>query len=149
MQPEVNPNYFRYQYPNYMPNYQSQNAPIYPYGQTAPQNSFYGIAGKTVNDFNEINANDVPMDGRVAIFPKGDLSEIAVKNWESNGTIRTTVFKPILPQEGSNGMSETFKGEYGAFGEVLKGIQDDIKMLTEKIDKIGKPSKAKKETEDD
>lgn len=133
-------------------NYPTQNMPtqsnqIYPYG--VQMQSTLGIAGKYVNDFNEINANDVPMDGRVAVFPKSDMSEIIVKNWESNGTIRTTAFKPILSAEGNKNTSEEDKGNYGAFDETLKGIQSDIKMLTEKIDRIGRPVKSKKEAEDE
>lgn len=130
-------------------NIPTQSNPIYPYGSMMQPVATPGIAGKYVNDFSEINANDVPMDGRVAVFPKGDMSEIAVKNWESNGTIHTTVFKPVLSTEGNKNTSSETKGEYGAFNDVLQGIQNDIKMLTEKIDRIGKPVKSKKETEDE
>lgn len=136
-----------YNYPTQ--NLPAQNAPIYPYGQVVQQNNFSNIVGKTVNDFNEITANDVPMDGRVAFFPKSDMSEIAVKNWESNGTIRTMTFKPILSAEGNNLSVEGNKTEFGAFGDVLKGIQNDIKVLAEKVDKISKPSKTVKKENDD
>lgn len=54
-----------------------------------------GINGKIVSDMNAIAANDVPMDGSVAIFPKNDLSEIYAKQWASDGKISTVVFKPV------------------------------------------------------
>ena len=58
-----------------------------------------GIIGRTVNDFSEITANDVPMDGRSAIFPKNDMSEIQVRTWGNDGKIITTSYKPILEHQ--------------------------------------------------
>ena len=55
-----------------------------------------GIIGRSVNDFSEITANDVPMDGRSAVFPKNDMSEIQVRTWGNDGKIITTSYKPIL-----------------------------------------------------
>ena len=34
--------------------------------------------------------------------------------------------------------------QFGAFGEVLEGIQNDLKVLNDKVDKISKPEKVKK-----
>lgn len=58
-----------------------------------------GIIGRSVNDFSEITANDVPMDGRSAIFPKNDMSEIQVRTWGNDGKIITTSYKPILEHQ--------------------------------------------------
>lgn len=58
-----------------------------------------GIIGRAVNDFSEITANDVPMDGRSAIFPKNDMSEIQVRTWGNDGKIITTSYKPILEHQ--------------------------------------------------
>lgn len=55
-----------------------------------------GLNGKMVDVVDQITANDVPMDGSVAIFPKKDMSEIYLKSWTPNGTIATVVFKPVL-----------------------------------------------------
>ncbi len=135
-------------YQNYL-NYPQQNQPMYPYGNIMQQMAAQNLAGKTVNDFNEITANDVPMDGRNAIFPKSDFSEIVVKNWGADGSIRTIAFKPVLPTDPSNGMSNSVKADSDAFGDVLRGIQNDIKTLNEKLDKISKPVKGRKEAEDE
>lgn len=59
-----------------------------------------GINGKMVLSVENITANDVPMDGTVAFFPKQDLSEIYAKQWAANGTINTVVYKPYI--EGDN-----------------------------------------------
>ena len=58
-----------------------------------------GIIGRSVNDFSEITANDVPMDGRSAVFPKNDMSEIQVRTWGNDGKIITTSYKPILEHQ--------------------------------------------------
>ena len=48
-----------------------------PYGALQPQiqNQFAqsGIAGRVVNDFSEVVANDVPMNGTYAFFVKNDM----------------------------------------------------------------------------
>ena len=78
-----------------------------------PQQSFYGatqqmgftpyqtsqINGRTVNDFNEITANDVPMNGGFAYFPKNDMSEIQLRRWTPQGTIETISFKPNIVEQ--------------------------------------------------
>ena len=80
-----------------------------------------GIIGRAVNDFSEITANDVPMDGRSAIFPKNDMSEIQVRTWGNDGKIITTSYKPIL--ECQNQMADISILE----SEKLKiGLSDDV-----------------------
>lgn len=63
--------------------------------QMAQQNQPAGITGKVIQAVEQVNANDVPMDGSVAFFPKQDLSEIYAKQWNADGTIKTVVYKPI------------------------------------------------------
>ena len=79
------------------------------------------IIGRAVNDFSEITANDVPMDGRSAIFPKNDMSEIQVRTWGNDGKIITTSYKPIL--EHQNKVADVSILE----SEKLKiGLSDDV-----------------------
>lgn len=82
MQPFINPYLF--------------SNPIYGnYGQQVQQPAQQmqiGISGKYVNDFNEINASDIPMNGP-AIFAKNDRSEIQLREWNPNGQIVTTSYK--------------------------------------------------------
>lgn len=63
--------------------------------QQQPEQIQQGIFGKVVQSQDSIVANDVPMNGSVAFFPKSDLSEIYAKQWSADGTISTMVFKPI------------------------------------------------------
>lgn len=132
---------------NYL-NYPQQSQPSYPYGNIYQQN-MSGIAGRCVADFNEITASEIPMDGRSAIFPKSDMSEIVVKNWASDGTIRTMAFKPVLTPQANTSTLDATKADSDAFGEVLRGIQSDIKTLADKIDKMSRPAKGRKEAEDE
>lgn len=46
--------------------------------QPMPQ-QIAGINGRIVQAVENINANEVPMDGSMAFFPKQDMSEIYVK----------------------------------------------------------------------
>ena len=54
-----------------------------------------GLNGMVVQTIENVTADCVPMDGSAAFFPKQDLSEIYVKSWCADGTIRTLVFKPV------------------------------------------------------
>ncbi len=72
MQPMVNPNYFN-QYPNYAAQNYYSNPPMQ---NPAP---YVGISGRYVNTFEEITANDVPMDGKSALFMKW-LAEVSKKS---------------------------------------------------------------------
>lgn len=62
----------------------------------ANQQQIQGVIGRFVGDFSEITANDVPMDGRSAIFPKTDMSEIQVRTWGNDGKIVSTSYKPVI-----------------------------------------------------
>ena len=72
--------------------------PYQNYMNNAPNQTQPTLVGKVVGDFTEIVANDVPMDGRSAIFPKYDMSEIQVRSWGADGKIKTTSYKPISAQ---------------------------------------------------
>ena len=87
---------------SYMPQYQTyqqaynpmQNIQRFQQPQQFEQMQ-QGIFGKVVQSQDSIVANDVPMNGSVAFFPKSDLSEIYAKQWSADGTISTMVFKPV------------------------------------------------------
>lgn len=58
-----------------------------------PQNSQpTGFVGRYVSSPNEIMASEVPMDGRVSIFPTSDLQEVYLKGWNSNGVMITVKY---------------------------------------------------------
>lgn len=115
--------------------------------QTQPQ----GVVAKLVDGFDNITANDVPMNGG-AIFVKNDGSEVQVRQWNANGTISTTSYLPQiddLSAQVANSPSNDFSSQFDAFNEVLRGVQEDVRALNEKIDKFSKPNRAKKESAED
>lgn len=94
------------------------------------------INGKIVPSVDVINANDVPMDGSVAIFPKQDMSEIYAKQWNADGTIRTVVFKPILNEQANNLSSDKEKSVLDAIEEVRSGFDERMNELVSEIYKL-------------
>lgn len=118
-----------------------------PTQQIMPQ----GVMARFVDGFESITANDVPMNGG-AIFVKNDGSEVQVRQWNANGTISMTSYLPQiddLKSEMANSTSNDFSSQFDAFNEVLRGVQEDVRALNEKIDKFNKPNRAKKESAED
>ena len=152
----MNPNYFAWQnqylpqqqnpYLQRMENLQQFQQALQP--QTPVQSQFPAL-GKMVDSIDAVKATDIPMDGNMYYFPKADGTEIYGKQWLSNGQTQILAFKPVLEDNPNNTPSNGEKIEISAFGEVLDGIQREIKTLSEKIDKINKTSKAKKEAVED
>ena len=116
--------------------------------QTPVQSQFPAL-GKMVDSIDAVKATDIPMDGNMYYFPKADGTEIYGKQWLSNGQTQILAFKPVLEDNPNNTPSNGEKIEISAFSEVLDAIQREIKTLSEKIDKINKTSKAKKEVLED
>lgn len=114
-----------------------------PYSGIQPQvpNQFVqsGIAGKVVNDFNEIVANDVPMNGSYAFFVKNDMSEIQARAWSADGKIIPIVFKPYFAQQPNNVTTEAKQGLFGADSDVTDTFMkrfDDIQARLDAIEDI-------------
>ena len=126
-----NPNqsYAAYQY-NPMQRFQ-QPEPQIP--QMQPQ--FLGIQGKVVQSESAIMANDVPMDGSVAFFPMQDMSAIVAKQWDANGTIRKTVYKPFNEQTADSSCDDK-KIEIGLSDDATKAITDKLDVLFGKMEEL-------------
>lgn len=127
-----------------------------PQMQMQPQQMQLGLNGKMVDVVDQITANDVPMDGSVAIFPKKDMSEIYLKSWTPNGTIATVVFKPALDEQ-TNSVSAQPEMKIGMDNEVTEVFMqrfDELKTKLEELEQsMTKPmtktttSRIKKESE--
>ena len=126
--------------------------------QSAPQMQTVGLNGKFIQVVENITANDVPMSGEIALFPKQDMTEIYAKAWQSDGTIKTVVYKPVEPVLDSQTNISTPNGEKLKFDlsddatEAFMKRFDDITERLEKMEKsFGKPSsgRGKKEVESD
>lgn len=124
--------------------------------QMSLPNQSIGLNGKMVDTVEQITANDVPMDGSVAIFPKKDMSEIYLKSWTPNGTIATVVFKPVIEDQskGETIPSEMKIGIDNKVTEVFMQRFDELKNKLEELEQsMTKPmtkttvSRTKKESE--
>lgn len=99
-----------------------------------PFNQTQGIIGKIVNDFSEITANDVPMSGGTAFFPKADGSEMQARSWTPNGTIQTVVYRPVQEENKAEGTNIS-QNDFNALNEQMRAFREDI---TERLDRMEK-----------
>lgn len=154
MQPYVNPYYLQQNqqgYPqHYNPLAQVQNRAI-DYQQNMPntyqQNQIVqGINGKIIAEMSQITANDVPMDGSVAFFPKQDLSEVYAKSWNADGTIRTVTYKPVLDNEPKNVPTDTEKLKCDLSDEATQGIMDKFEEISDRLGQLEKSLQSQRKT---
>lgn len=130
---------------NYMPQYQPyqqaynpmQNIQRFQQPQQ-PEQMQQGIFGKVVQSQDSIVANDVPMNGSVAFFPKSDLSEIYAKQWSADGTISTMVFKPIQNDSPNKLSPDTEKLKIGLSDEVTEVFNKHFDTLFSKMEELEK-----------
>lgn len=122
---------------NFLQNYQqSLQQPMQMNQQPIPQ-QIAGINGRVVQTVENINANEVPMDGSMAFFPKQDLSEIYVKGWNANGRIKTIVYKPYTESDGNNVSNLTADIENAKFSLSDESTQLFLNKFEELSEKIG------------
>ena len=138
---------------SYMPQYQTYQPAYNPmqniqrFQQTQqPEQIQQGIFGKVVQSQDMIVANDVPMNGSVAFFPKSDLSEIYAKQWSADGTISTMVFKPDKKEEAVNPTMDAEKLKIGLSDEVTDVFNKHFDTLFLKIEELEKKIDEKSST---
>lgn len=149
MQPYPNPNYYtQYQQPQFNP-YLQRMENLQQFQQTLQPTNQIPAIGKVVESMDIVKVTDIPMDGNTYYFPKADGTEIYSKQFMPNGQTRILTFKPVLDVEPNNSTLEEEKLKFDTFACVLEGIQNDVRTLNDKIDKIAKPTRAKKEVSED
>lgn len=111
-----------------------QNLQMQPTQMSGTSQQPQGIIGRVVNDFNEITANDVPMNGVSAVFPKSDMSEIQLRTWAANGTIQTITYKPILEQNQQDGTNIP-QNDFTALNEGINAFREEILARLDNIEK--------------
>lgn len=138
---------------NYMPQYQTYQQAYNPMQniqrfqqQQQPEQMQQGIFGKVVQSQDSIVANDVPMNGSVAFFPKSDLSEIYAKQWSADGTISTMVFKPIQNDNHNKLSQDTEKLKIGLSDEATEIFNKHFDTLFSKMEELEKKIDEKSST---
>ena len=141
--PIMNNSYIQSQNPymdrmNFLQNYQQslQQQPMQMNQQPMPQ-QIAGINGRIVQAVENINANEVPMDGSMAFFPKQDMSEIYVKGWNADGTIRTIVYKPYTDPKDNQTVNSMANAENAKFTLSDESTQLFLNKFEELSEKIG------------
>lgn len=156
---QMNPNFYgnymqpQQQYNPYMQRMENLQQFQQAINQPVQQTQISGISGinqftplgKIVESVDMVKATDIPMDGSMYYFPTADGSLVFGKQWLPNGQTRILTFKPVLEEEPNNLSVAQEKFNISAFSEVLEGIQNEIRLINEKIDKIPKPTKVKRE----
>lgn len=156
MQQFQNPNFYTgYQQPQYNP-YLQRMENLQQFQQVIQQpmsptqmsgTSQFAPLGKIVESVDMVKATDIPMDGNMYYFPKADGTEIYGKAWMANGQTRILTFKPVLDDNPNTLSQDEEKLNFEVLGQVLEGIQSDIKTITDKLDKMNKPIRNKKEND--
>lgn len=123
---------------SFLQNYQQslQQQPMQMNQQPIPQQTV-GINGRVVQAVENINANEVPMDGSMAFFPKQDLSEIYVKGWNADGTIKTIVYKPYTAPKNNQAVNSMANAENAKFTLSDESTQLFLNKFEELSEKIG------------
>lgn len=114
---------------NYQPNMQMQQP------QPTAQQNMAGINGKVVPGVENITANDVPMDGSVAFFPRQDMQEIYAKSWNADGTIRTIVYKPISEPNLPDGANIP-QNDFDRLNEDVRTLREEIANRFDNLEKF-------------
>lgn len=137
---QMNYNYMQQPYTVYFPYQQMQQQQRFQQPVEQPQQQMpQGINGKVVQVMENITANDVPMDGSVAFFPKQDMSEIYAKSWNADGTIKTIVYKPYTtPKDNQtvNSMANTENTKFTLSDESTQLFLNKFEELSEKIGQL-------------
>lgn len=135
------PGYNAYPY-NPMQRFQEQQLPQQPVQQVPQQQNLQiqaEINGRMVAAVEQIAANDVPMDGSVAFFPKQDLTEIYAKQWGADGSIKTVVYKPYTePKDNQtvNSMVDVESAKFTLSDESTQLFLNKFEELSEKIGQL-------------
>lgn len=101
--------------------------------QPMQQNQPQGLNCVIVDDFNAISANDVPMDGKGAVFMLRGGSQIEWRNWTANGTIQTVPYSPVQT-ENTEQATNIPQMDFNALNEDVRALREDIKEMRSMIE---------------
>ena len=131
--PQINSPYM--ERTNYMQQYQQNLQPVQQQNVPVQTQQLMGISGRIVRSVEQITANEVPMDGSVAFFPKQDLSEIYAKQWDADGTIKTAIYRPVMDKD-VNTQEDDQKQQITIPDDVTKVFMDRFDELSGKIEQL-------------
>ena len=145
MQPQFNPYLQRME--NLQQFQQTIQQPLVPTSMSGANQ--FNPFGKIVESMDVVKVTDIPMDGNMYYFPQADGQAIYGKKFLPNGQTQILAFKPSLESEPNNVSTEVEKSKFDTLEQFLEGIQNEVRTLSDKIDKINKPTRVKKEAENE
>lgn len=131
--PQINSPYMERM--NYMQQYQQNLQPVQQQSVPVQPQQTIGIAGRTVQSVEQITANEVPMDGSLAFFPKQDMTEIYAKQWNADGTIKTVIYRPVI-DNAVNSQGNNQNQQITIPDEVTKVFMDRFDELSNKMEQL-------------
>ena len=146
MQPQFNP-YMQTRMENLQQFQQAIQQPMVPTSMSGANQ--FNPFGKIVESMDVVKVTDIPMDGNMYYFPQADGQAIYGKKFLPNGQTQILAYKPILDDNPNTLSSDDEKTNFDTLNEFLVGIQNEVRSLSDKIDKINKPTKTKKEVENE
>lgn len=111
--------------------------------QLATQRQF--LNGKLVDSVEVAKTIEYPLDGSISYFPLTDGSMIVTKQLLTNGTSKTTIYKPIEEKDKPEIKYATMDDLKKSLKEIdlseIDDLKDEIKELKSEIKKIKKDNK--------
>ena len=100
------------------------------------------LNGKLVDSIDVVKAIDIPLDGSVSYFPLTNNSAIVTKQLLTDGTSKTTIYKPVEEKEAPKVQYATMEDLKKSIKEIdlseIDDLKDEIKELKAEIKKIKK-----------
>ena len=96
-----------------------------------------GLLGKAVESIEVVKAMDIPLDGSISYFPLTDGTAIVSKQLQTDGTSKTTIYKPY--EEDSNDVIRfaTLEDIEEAISEIdlsdIQDLKDEIKDIKKQL----------------
>lgn len=131
--PQINSPYM--ERTNYMQQYQQNLQPVQQQNVPVQSQQPIGITGRTVQSVEQITANEVPMDGSLAFFPRQDMAEIYAKQWNADGTIKTIIYRPVM-DNAVNSQGNNQNQQITIPDDVTQAFMNRFDELFEKIEQL-------------
>ena len=94
------------------------------------------LNGKLVDSIDVVKAIDIPLDGSVSYFPLTNNSAIVTKQLLTDGTSKTTIYKPVEEKEAPKVQYATMEDLKKSIKEIdlseIDDLKDEIKELKQK-----------------
>lgn len=131
--PQINSPYM--ERTNYMQQYQQNLQPVQQQSVPVQSQQPIGITGRTVQSVEQITANEVPMDGSLAFFPRQDMAEIYAKQWNADGTIKTVIYRPVM-DNAVNSQGNNQNQQITIPDDVTQAFMDRFDELSNKMEQL-------------